>query len=201
MLLRKIIIPEILRDVRISEKRRKKYFIKDNLTDSLEIPQKYQNDKYGFLPYKTSKKTIYRLCLLSTKDPALKNPIAAGTPKNVRVNFQKIWNNEVSDHTRNKMALALKESYKEVLDLVDPITEGFPLKTYFIFHTNKELQDIDNLSFLYIKTFHDALVDVGIIPDDTLKYIKRYEAEHDPSEDEYIEIKIYSIKDPIESKS
>ena len=160
------------------------------------MPKRYQDKtKYDFFEHKVTRGTVYRLCHISTKQPVIKNPIAVGTPKEIKINFQKIWNNEVTDHTRNKISTALKESYEDILSEVEPIGDGFPLKTFFIFHTKEELQDIDNLSFLYIKTFHDALVGHGIIPDDKLKYIKSYEVDHEPDEEEYIEVRIYSLDD------
>lgn len=193
ILVREIKIP-MLRDVKLSEARMKKYFIQEDKV--LKLPIKYQDKtKYDFVPVKRGRRQVMMLCKLATMEKVIANPIAQGTPKWIRVNFQLIWNNQVSEHTRNKIALELKESYKDELAKIEPITTGFPLKTHFIIHSKDEQQDIDNLTILYIKTFHDTLVDTGIIPDDTLAYLKRYEAQHEDSSNpvDYIEVKMYSL--------
>ena len=198
--IRSIIIPEILRNIRTSEARRATYFIKEKLTDELEIPKKYQDKlKFEFVPYKVTRGIVYRLSNIENPkkpEPVIKNILSVGTPKDIKINFQKIWNGLVSDHVRNKIAKALKDSYEAVLAEVETIPkEAFPLKTLFTFHTKDELQDVDNLSILYIKTFHDALVGATIIPDDKLNYIKGYEVKHEDDADEYIQVDIYSLAD------
>lgn len=181
----------MLRQVRLSESRQKRYYIKEG--KPIELPVYLQNTvKYEFRVSKLDKRKREFLHNKLTGDRVIKNPIAAGTPKDIKINFQKIWNNEVSDHTRNKIALELKESYKEVLSNVIPITEGFPLMTHFTVYSKDEEQDVDNLTILFIKTFHDALVDHKIIPDDKKMYIKRFSGGHEDAEEDYIIVKIYS---------
>lgn len=190
-LLREVTIP-MLRYVRISEKRQKKYYILQPEKQEPILPQYLQDkNKYEYKPIKVGKNTKQILCALSG-ERVVKNPKAQGTPKDIKINFQKIWNNEVSDHTRNKIAIELKDSYKEALSQVIPITEGFPLLTHFTVHSKDEDQDVDNLTILFIKTFHDALVGHKIIPDDKRQYIKRYSAGHEEAEMDYIIVKIYS---------
>lgn len=192
ILIRTLKLP-MLRDVKLSSARIKKYFIQDKV---VKLPIKYQDKtKYDFVLVKRGNNKVFMLCNLATMEKVVANPIAQGTPKWIRVNFQLIWNNQVSEHTRNKIALELKESYKGELAKILPITTGFPLKTHFIVHSKNEQQDVDNLTILYVKTFHDTLVDTGIIPDDTLAYLKRYEAQHEDStlDVDYLEINIYSL--------
>lgn len=185
----------MLRDIKLSDSRQKKYYI-FNPDKPTKLPEKYQKPNYGYLPVKRTSGIIQVLHNLDTKKIVVKNNIAAGTPKYIKVNFQKIWNAEVSEHSRNKIAIDLKESYQEALSKVVPITEGFPLKTNFTVYTTVPIaqeQDVDNLSILYIKTFHDALSEAGIIPDDELPYLKRFEAGHEIGEENYIVVNIYSM--------
>lgn len=197
-LLRSIRIP-MLRDVKLSDARRKKYYVLEP-NKIIKLPLKYQDtQKFDFLPIKRTKGKVMMLCDLTTKKPIVANPIAEGTPKIIRINFQMIWNNQISEHSRNIIALAVKESFKVELTKVVPIVGDYPIKTSFIVHSKDEKQDVDNLTILYIKTFHDTLVDLGIIPDDTLKYLKGYGATHvDYDGDvDYFEINIYSISNPV----
>lgn len=195
VLLRKITFP-MLRDIKLSNARQKKYYILVPNKEVPKLPEKYQKPSYGYLDVKRAKGMIKVLCDLESRKPIVKNYLAAGTPKYIKVNFQKIWNAEISEHTRNKIAIDLKDSYQDALSKVVPITEGFPLKTIFTMYTkftNLEEQDVDNLSILYVKTFHDAIVEAKIIPDDKLRYLKRYEAGHEYSDSDYIVVEIYSI--------
>lgn len=190
-LIRQINIP-MLRYVRISEKRQKKYYILQPEKPTPILPLYLQDTaKYEYKPIKVGKNIKQMLCAV-TGERVIKNPKAQGTPKDIRINFQKIWNNEISDYTRNKIAIELKASYKESLSKVDPITEGFPLLTHFTVFSKDEEQDVDNLTILFVKTFHDALVDHKILPDDKRAYIKRYSAGHEEAETDYIIVKIYS---------
>lgn len=196
-LIRKIIIPTLVREIKVSDKRNPTYYIMTP-GEPIELPRKYQDaTKYGFLKIKRGKREIDMLCLLPVEGKAaekvIKNPIAVGTPKYIRINFQRIWDSTIATHTRNKMATDIKASYWDALSKVEPITEGFPLKTNFTLHSKNETQDVDNLLIIYIKTFHDALTESKVIPDDKLKYLKRFEGGHEESETEYLEIDIYSM--------
>lgn len=195
-LLRRITLP-MLRQVKLSDARQKKYYIFNPKNPKPKIAERYQDEtKYSYQEVQRGNNKIKLLVKNDTQEWVIKNPLAQGTPKYVRINFQSIWNSNVSDHTRNKVAESLHESYQEALSKIVPITEGFPLKTNFTMYTqlsNLQEQDVDNLTFLYIKTFHDALTLSGIIPDDKLKYIKRYEAGHEESDSDYIVVDIYSI--------
>lgn len=186
----------MLRYVRLSEARQKKYYVlKEDGSIPLHMAEYLLNtQKYEWRVYKLDKKKRTFLFDIATSQRVIKNKIAQGTPKDIKINFQKIWNNEVSDHTRNKIALEMKESYQEALSKVIPIAEGFPLLTHFTVYSNDEGQDVDNLTMLYVKTFHDSLVGAGIIPDDKLEYLKRYSAGHQPSETDYIVVEIYSYE-------
>lgn len=162
--------------------------------EPINLPLKYQDkEKYGFLKVRKGAKEVDMLCLIQTGERVIKNPIAVGTPRVIKVNFQRIWDGTIATHTRNKMAIDIKASYWQALSEITPITEGFPLKTNFTLYSKNELQDVDNLLIIYIKTFHDALVESGVIPEDKLKYLKRFEGGHEEAETDYLEIDIYSM--------
>lgn len=190
----------MLRQIKLSDARMKRYYILSPKKPEPKMAEKYQDrTKYDFLEVKRGNNKVHLLCDLKTNEWVIANPKSFGTPKYIKINFQNLWNSNVSEHTRNQIALEMKESYQEALSKVVPITEGFPLKTNFTMHTVKqktEEQDVDNLTILYVKTFHDALVQSGIIPDDKLKYLKRYEAGHEYADEDYITVDIYSLAKP-----
>lgn len=193
-LIKQIKIP-MLRYIKLSDSRRAKYYVY-NPDKPPKLAVKYTDTaKYNYVDHKTSNGNVKILYNLLTNERVIANPKAVGTPKTIKINFQMLWNNAVSTHTRNKVALQLKESYEPELLKIKPILGGFPLLTSFTIHSRNEEQDVDNLTILYIKTFHDTLTAMGIIPDDTLSYIKGYMAFHKDTEGEdYIEVNIYSLQ-------
>lgn len=193
-LLRTINIP-MLRYIKLSDSRRAKYFVYNPIKPP-KLAVKYQDrTKYDYVDHKTSSGNVKILYNLITNERVVANPKSIGTPKVIKINFQMLWNNAVSTHTRNKVALELKESFIPTLQTIEPIKGGFPIMTTFTIHSKNEDQDVDNLTILYIKTFHDTLTFLQIIPDDTLQYIKGYMALHKETQgDDYIEVNIYSLQ-------
>lgn len=153
----------------MSKKRRAKYF-----TPKDKLPLKYQNDKYEFRT--TNKKTV--LVLKSTGEKVIANPKVAGTPKNSTINGQKIYNGEVHKSSRNKMMNEIKDSFEPYIKKIPVITE-YPIKIEVEVHdvvfesASKQLWDLDNRTYPYIKAFQDCLKKHNKIIDDNILYITR----------------------------
>jgi hypothetical protein len=89
----------------------------------------------------------------------------------------------------------LKRFYETRIEDRTPIT-GSPLYIEFIFYRPEEYFDIDNMSWVYIKAFHDWLKASGIITDDDNKIIRKYSGEYIPVDsmgERGIVIKIWTI--------
>lgn len=175
-----IIIPEYLRKVKLSERRLTKYYQQGKKAPKA---QKYlDRKKYD---YKSFAGKLY-LVDLTTGERVVANPRAAGTPRILTINGQKIYNGEVSKHMRNKVLSDIKESYKPYLDSLDVVTT-FPIRFEMEVHDviregdSGALWDMDNRAWPYIKAFQDCLTgnkdkdgkkrSKVIIPDDNILYV------------------------------
>lgn len=176
----KIEIPEYLRKVELSRSRNQKYYVAGKNTPKAK---KYlDKEKYDWK--KIGDKTF--LVDLETNEKVIANPKAAGTPRNLVINGQKIYNGEASKHIRNKVLSAIKESFSTYINKLSEIKE-FPLTLELEIHDvirengSYSLWDIDNRSYPYIKAFQDCLTgnkdktgkkrNKQIIPDDNILFI------------------------------
>lgn len=176
----KIIItfPEYIRTIRLSESRRISYYDKDKALPKAKMyldRTKYDYQKYGTKSY---------LVDLLTGERVIKNPRAAGTPNDMVINGQKIYNGEMNPNTRNKVMSSIKKSFFEEINKCDIITE-FPLKMTLEIHdtikvATGNLWDVDNRAFPYVKAFQDCLTGAKIkgvpnckqiIPDDNNLFV------------------------------
>lgn len=173
-------IPQYLRQVKLSESRKRKYY---ELGKKLPVAKKYADrTKYD---YKTYNKKQY-LVDLETGERVLANPQAAGTPNMMSINGQKLYNGAMHKHTRNKVMQDLKAFMTPFVNQLDPVTD-FPLIIEMELHdtiretSSNSLWDLDNRAWPYIKTFQDCLTGnkdrdgnlrcKQIIPDDNLLFV------------------------------
>ena len=114
------------------------------------------------------------------------NPRAAGKPRYMAINGQKIYNGEASKHIRAKILSAIKEQMSPYIDKLDPVKD-FPICIEMELHdiirepNSNSLWDVDNRAWPYIKAFQDCLTgnkdkngkkrNKVIIPDDNILFI------------------------------
>lgn len=156
-------IPEYPEKVQLSQKRRAKYYTKS----SKSIPQKYKDPKkYQF------KKGI--LTNIETGEKVVKNSSTANKPR-----FKAISGNELISgmhpRIREKIYDSIKSHYKKFLPDAKDVTLKFPVKINMKLYSTIKYGDwdLDNAGIFYIKTFQDLLVEKGILPNDSIKYITK----------------------------
>jgi hypothetical protein len=174
-------IPEYIRQVKLSEARMKKYYEKGKKAPKA---QRYNdNTKYAWKRWSNGKTYLIDI---ADGERVIANPRAAGTPRLVTINGQKIYNGEISKHSRNKILGAIKEEMALYINKLEPIDiEKFPLKLELELHDiireNNSIWDLDNRAWPYIKAFQDCLTgnkdkngkkrNKQIIPDDNILWI------------------------------
>lgn len=177
-----IIIPNYIREIQLSAARQVKYY---KIGKKLPKAKKYHDKtKYDFRTIEGLDEQW--LFDLSTNQRVIANPKAAGTPKVIVINGQKIYNGEVNKHIRNKVLSSIKSSFKSYVEQLEPITK-FPIKLSLEIHdtiresNSHNLWDMDNRAWPYIKAFQDVLTgnkdktgkfrNKVVIPDDNILYI------------------------------
>lgn len=178
----KIEIPNYLRKVKLSEARKKKYYVKGK---NEPVAKKYNNtEHYEWVKFKGQ----YFLVDVETRERVISNPRAAGTPRFITINGQKIYNGEIDKHVRNKVLSSIKDSFAPYINKLPVITE-YPIRIDMEIHdtirepSSNALWDVDNRAWPYIKAFQDCLTgnkdkagkkrNRQIIPDDNNLFIPR----------------------------
>lgn len=142
--------------------------------------------------------------------------------KYVKINGQTIYNGQMSRFSRN---ILMHNMHTYLLNYLKGIKiKEYPIRIELIINTvinhdsiqrrfNKSLgeykitwktpvedyepsNDVDNLSWVWIKAFNDALKIGGCIEDDNLKYIKGYSVDFEPVKelkDRNLNFKIYKV--------
>jgi Holliday junction resolvase RusA-like endonuclease len=171
-------------EVVVSKARRAVYYERGD-----RIPKKYNNQsEYKFKPFTVTvdKKRRRRdyLFNIKTGERVIKNKRVAGTPSVLSINGQKIWNGQVARFDRNKIMIALKEYFTRNLPKVS-FSKRVSICYRFVSPMSKNNSDwdLDNHASPYVKSFQDAIVDAGWIPDDSTWYISKFSVEHVPSEE------------------
>lgn len=164
-LLLTITIPEYLTRVCVSQRRQKKYIkrggkMSDTMVKNVKKGVLYFN-KQGFL---TNHETGERV---------IANPIAAGTPKWEQLAGNKFSYGNYPPHLRATLVEALKKDYRDKLPFLTPFSaDAYPLRVEWDLHTivGKSNFDLSNLWFYY-KYFEDTLVNLNILPDDSIRFV------------------------------
>jgi hypothetical protein len=171
-------IPQYIREVNISKARRIRYYEYGKKPPKAKKYLDRTKYDYRLYPMLHNKKFLTNL---ETGERVVANPKSAGTPKNVTINGQKIYNQEIGKHQRGKLLSAIKENLKPYVEQLQPITK-FPICIFCEIHdtiresSSHNLWDCDNRSYPYIKAFQDCLTgDRGkskqLIPDDNILFI------------------------------
>lgn len=177
---KKIEIPEYIRQVTLSNKRRSLYWIFDKqavksrnkiLPASFikpEYKEEYKKNNVfwnvmlkSMYDFKTEKGHTY-LVYKATGQKVLANPRTAGTPKVVVINSQNLYSGTMNEFERIKIVTAIKESFLPYVKTLNPIKD-YPIKV------SLEIQDtivnefggarwdLDNRGYLYFKCFMDLI--------------------------------------------
>jgi len=159
-LLKTIEIPLFIQHIKLSNKRRAKYYLKNS---KVKIPKKYAKFKFS----KATRRLIH-----PNGEPVIANSRSVGTPRFKKINGQEIYSG-MPHHMRSKLVKQIKSSFQTVLSKHAPILE-FPIQVEMEVHTiiGRGDWDLDNM-WIYNKCFQDALSDAGIIPDDNIQYITK----------------------------
>lgn len=176
-------IPNYIRKVKLSEARNIKYYEKGKREPKA---LKYSDvDKYEWMKFSNNKTYLVDK---TTKERVIANPKAAGTPRFVTINGQKIYNGDIDKHLRNKVMSSIKEFFTPFIAQLDVIPiECFPIMLTLEVHdiirepSSNSLWDVDNRAWPYIKAFQDCLTGnkdkegkkrcKQIIPDDNVLFI------------------------------
>lgn len=158
-LLDTVVIEEYPTRIKVADKIRPKYYKR-----GMKLPKTYTKEngytfKNGYL-YKNGEKV-------------LKNSRTAGKPRYESLAGNKFSYGQWHHHKRAKVVRGLKEIYIEKIgDQISPFDPSdFPLRVEWdLYTTIEDMQDLSNLWFYY-KYFEDSLVDIGILPDDSLEYV------------------------------
>lgn len=155
-LILKVELPVYLKRVKLSNKRRAKYY-----TKSSKIPKKYQGfdfDSKGRLadPMGT---------------PIIANSRSVGTPRYKKINGQEFYKGLATPQVRATIVRNIKTYFGTHLKYLKPL-EDFPIRVSIELHDipGAKNWDLDNL-WIYNKCFQDALTEYGIIPEDNMQYI------------------------------
>lgn len=168
ILLRRIVIPNYPDKVQTAKARRPKYYLSEDskLTGSRDIPKSFLNpDKFYF----DDRGILYNR---KTGQPQLANPQTAGKPRFWVVNFQDIWNQNVTKQDRAMKVDKLKAILKPYIEEIEPLNNVFPIVIRIdIYDTNMNV-DVSNKGVVYTKVIEDLLVSEGKLPDDSAEYIE-----------------------------
>jgi len=189
----KIEIPNFIEKIKLSEKRRAKYYKKGD-----KIPKKYQNNEYDF-----NKGNL--LIDVETGEKIIKNTRTVGTPNLRIITGQSYWQG-IHPHIRRKMKKEMSEFFCPFISKLPRVkTDAYPLGIDIDLYDEIEggtHQDLDNFMLVYRKVIHDVLVDKEkhckkIIQDDSKDFIRKISSTFYPIEDHKdrkLVIIIYTLK-------
>ena len=188
----KVIVPNYEDRVPVTKRRRAKYYKRDA---AVALPVRYMKglqsgkfkwDKSGCLTDDVNNRIIA-------------NPITAGKPRYWVINGQRIYDGTLHYAVRAKVAKwvhAYLADYIEDLPVIN-IPEGFYLRVWVDMYKEPKdgRWDIDN-QWLWTKWFLDTCVELGKIPDDSVKYIKSAgQITYHPSKDRKLVFNLQLIRD------
>ena len=152
-------VPQFITHVKLSNKRRAKYFMKGS-----EVPKRYMNYRYN------KKNQLVD----PFNEPVVKNIRSVGTPNFKKINGQEFYKGVGNPIIRAKMIKEMKTFFRKFIKTASPLgLNDYPVKVSIDLYLplGKMDFDIDNLSWVYIKAISDVLVDCGIVFNDTVEYI------------------------------
>lgn len=147
------------------------YFDKIEITKSRR--PKYYSTKDKHIPKKlNNSKTINNFFVDENNQKIIKNKRSLDKPRYITINGQSIYNGKLVGHTRNIVSKKVKKIYTEYLKNLPKIeSNNISIELEIQLSSTKDNWDCSN-KWIYIKWFEDTLVDLNIIPDDSIRYIK-----------------------------
>lgn len=199
------VFPNYPEEIKLSNARRKKYWkAGQKLTDALQ--KKFDESK---VVYKQHKSGDILLWDKETNEFILKNPKAVGTPRIEKINGQIVWQSGGGNEWKiRKLKDYLSEWFRPGIarrlpeQIFTPSPDIFIHFEYIFFFPFQErhpetYQDYLNHAYIRSKVFEDTLVDMGVIPDDSPRYLRggycRY-VNVPSEEDRRLEVKIHFCK-------
>jgi hypothetical protein len=163
--LRKIVVYDYPDKVMIARSRRELYYVNNsNVRGNTNIPKRFTNHPdYSFDPKG-------RLINIVTGEYVLANPRTAGKPRYWVVNFQDIWNQNMTKQTRAQRTGLLKDIFRPHVKKIK-IIKDFPVEISIKIYDLTCPVDISNKGVIYTKIIEDLLVTEGKIPDDSVDYV------------------------------
>lgn len=188
-IIRLISIPQYPDRVMVAKARRPVYYVssESRVRGKTNIPPSFlTNERYQFSPDGVLVDT-------RTGDPKLANPQTAGQPRYWVVNFQDIWNQNITKQDRAVKVDKLKAILRPYISRMKVI-KAFPVELNIVLYDTVMPVDISNRGAIYTKVVEDLLVGEGKIPDDKVAYINcsgrtKYVCVEDPK-DKRMEIRI-----------
>lgn len=164
-LLRKIEIPNYIRQVELSKSRAAKYYVKGKKEPTAE---KYKSGRYQWKPEDVVRKgkKVVQYCLwdVATNKKVVVNSRTVGTPKTKLINGQDLFGRATTkNYTLIKEMDAIKNSFVPYVNELEPITE-YPIRILCQVYDhiidplcNGQMWDVGNRFLMYGKCFEDVL--------------------------------------------
>jgi hypothetical protein len=179
---RKIILDPLPKKVQVSKKRNKQYWKK---TDKLTLTMERHLKKNLIFLHRDG---YYRDSISKTK--IWKNTKSAGTPGYLSINAQHIYNSNMSQIMRSSYIKRIKSVIRPFLVGIQPVDiSDFPVQLTGKLYcpSGAANWDLDNLAYIYSKVIQDLLVELRIIPDDSIRYInKSMDLRHEEHENDIL---------------
>lgn len=193
-----IVLPEYPVKIQMTNKRKPIYYIRGQKIPKYCFEKNSHELKPEYSFRKIKLKGVPVQVLYKGEEPLFKNARSKEKPRFELINTQRFYSGYKSEFVRMAIVEELKNYFKEQLKDIKPFDKDtYPIHTEFIFHTHMRLNaDTDNVSWIYIKVFHDSLKELNIIPDDHSLYIKKYSAEMsrvESMEERFIEVKFNKV--------
>lgn len=107
-----------------------------------------------------------------TGEAKLANPKTAGTPRMWVVNFQDIWNQNITKQDRAMKVDKLKAILRPYISKMRALPKSsFPVEININLYDIVMPVDVSNKGVIYTKVIEDLLVSEGKIPDDSVFYV------------------------------
>jgi hypothetical protein len=198
-------IKDFITKIQLS-KARKEIYYEFNLNKSIVPMSKLRHtgkgkNKYKWETHKIGSKHKILLTDVSTGKPVIKNSKAAGTPKFLHIKGNSIYSGFGGYRTRVQIMHGIKNNFREFFK--DKKINDFPIYLKFIMYDKINLtngtgktksQDGDNCLWPYTKATQDLMVEMKIIPDDNLSYIRKSSWEFIDSEEKKLVIIAYKYE-------
>lgn len=178
----RIEIPDFITKIQLSKVRKPIYYEEGK---AVVPPSKLKHTnsgskKYCWASHKIGSKIKILLTEVKTNLPVIKNSRAAGTPKFLLIKGNSIYSGFGGYRTRVRIMQEIKNNFREFFK--DKKITQFPIYLKFIMYDSINLktskdsnksQDGDNCLWPYTKASQDLMVEMKIIPDDNLSYIRK----------------------------